>query len=56
MQTTWGSRAGADSSDSERMVRHNQRRVGYQSYYNEKSYPEKASFTEAFTNIQALAA
>ena len=56
IQTTWGSRAGADASDNERMVR--QQKEEY-SYRSEKAFMgEKLPLTHEFTksHSQALAA
>lgn len=55
-QTTWGSRAGADSSDSERMVKQHSKCPGQQLYYDEKAYLEKIPLTHGFTNRPAVAA
>lgn len=54
-QTTWGSRAGADASDSERMVPQN-KLYAQQSYNHEKVYLEKVPLNHDFTNAQAIAA
>ncbi|KAK5091608.1 hypothetical protein LTR05_001793 [Lithohypha guttulata] len=56
-ETTWGSRAGADASDSERMVRqnkHNERHI--YNYYDEKAFLEKTPLTHDFASTQAIAA
>lgn len=55
-QTTWGSRAGADSSDSERMVKQHSKCPGQQLYYDEKAYLEKMPLTHGFTIKPATAA
>ena len=57
VQTTWGSRAGADASDSERMVKQ-QKLYEMQSCRNEKAFMEKLPLTFDFshTNSQAIAA
>ena len=55
-KTTWGSRAGADASDSERMVKQNQKSYGQQHYSDEKAFPEKIPLNDSFTNTQAMAA
>ncbi|KAK5945227.1 hypothetical protein PMZ80_002431 [Knufia obscura] len=55
-ETTWGSRAGADASDSERMVKQNQKYQGQQHYSDEKAFFEKVPLTHDFTNTQAVAA
>lgn len=54
-QTTWGSRAGADSSDSERMVKQQSKCIGQALYYDEKAYLEKMPLTHGFTNKSAIA-
>lgn len=57
LQTTWGSRAGADASDSERMIRQNQKLYEQNLLFNEKvSNYEKAPLMHDFTNTQAVAA
>lgn len=55
LQTTWGSRAGADASDSTRMVK---QKTLYEQhcYRDEKAFMEKLPLTHDFTNNQALAA
>jgi len=56
-ETTWGSRAGADASDSERMIRQDQKLYEQHLLLDEKThYLEKPHFTHDFTNTQALAA
>lgn len=58
LQTTWGSRAGADASDSERMIRQNQKLYEQNLLLlSEKTYTyEKAPFMHDFTSAQATAA
>lgn len=55
-ETTWGSRAGADACDSERMVRQTHKLRIRPSRSDEKNYSEKIPLTYDFTNTQALAA
>lgn len=41
-QTTWGSRAGADADDKDRMIPQAQREsIQYDQYYDEQKYSEK---------------
>lgn len=57
LQTTWGSRAGADASDSERMIRQNQKLYEQNLLLSEKTYTyEKAPFMHTFATAQAVAA
>ena len=57
LQTTWGSRAGADASDSERMVRQNNKNFVQTRSGDEKSLHEKMPLTTYdFTTQQAQAA
>lgn len=55
-QTTWGSRAGADACDSERMVKQDNKFILTRTYNEEKNMLEKIPLTYDFTNNQALAA
>ena len=55
-QTTWGSRAGADASDSERMIRQDPKLDGQHNSDEKTYYVEKSHFTHDLTNTQALAA
>lgn len=58
-ETTWGSRAGADASNSERMVKQNQTLSFASTYadtYADKAIMEKQPLTYDLTNQQATAA
>lgn len=50
LQTTWGSRTGADADDKDRMIKQKQRRAQYEYYFDDEKLDEKAPLYEDTNN------